>query len=476
MRGLIIQISGLVLALAASLCAYAAAPVLPAYSLTLIPEPPHASQLVPTAINSSGQVTGSILWFPGQPAHAFIYSDGVLTDIGTLVYPGSNIIGGASGLSINDAGIVVGTVADPFALSWSFGFVYENGKMTGLQGATGFPNCTATAINDLQLIVGGCSSLASSFAAIYTNNTPQPIGSAGGLATAVNAYGQVVVAGTTSGFVYDNGVVTTIPAISGSSPMQVPKPLAINNAGQVVGTQAVTSGYLVFLYSSGATNALAGLAASPDHPFANINNAGQVVGYQFVSGTAPAQPFLSTKGTLTNVNALISPTDPLQRYVTIISAIAINDSGLIVATGVDSRTQATGAYLLSPVTPWPLDVSVETNTGSGAETGTPFTVAWTDQSADTCMASGGSGSDGWGGSLATHGGQQQVTETAAGTYVFKVTCADAAGSVSSTATVMVVAKTTPGLQSGGGSLDVLMLGALLLLCGAAAARGTLEMT
>jgi hypothetical protein len=49
---------------------------------------------------------------------------------------------------------------------------------------------------------------------------------------------------------------------------------------------------------------------------------------------------------MTDLNALIDPGNPLAAHVTLAEATAINDDNLIVANGVDSRTNEQHAYLL----------------------------------------------------------------------------------------------------------------------------------
>jgi hypothetical protein len=48
---------------------------------------------------------------------------------------------------------------------------------------------------------------------------------------------------------------------------------------------------------------------------------------------------------MNDLNTLIVASDPLKPYVTLTSAVGINDSLLILANGVDSRTSKTHAYL-----------------------------------------------------------------------------------------------------------------------------------
>jgi probable HAF family extracellular repeat protein len=117
---------------------------------------------------------------------------------------------------------------------------------------------------------------------------------------------------------------------------------AINNAGQVTGTlDEVTfnsdgsaptiTGWYAFLYSNGTTTNLGpgtGLA---------INATGQIVGS---NGHA-----FFYNGAMNDLNTLISEDDPLKPYVTLTSAVGINDSLLILANGVDSRKNSTHAYL-----------------------------------------------------------------------------------------------------------------------------------
>jgi len=457
-------------ALAASLPAAAAAiPCCqpPSYITNLIPLPANASSLLPTALNNQGQVTGSIV-FANQPAHAFLYSQGVVSDLGTLSYPGSSaVVGAATGQAINSQGEVVGTYTDPISQSWSFGFVYQNGKVTPLAGASGYTNCTATGVNDKGLIVGGCSALDSAFAAVYASGVPESIGPTGGSASAVNVYGQVAASGSLSGFLYENGAVTLIPALATiAAPAPPATPTALNNAGQVVGWESDNGNFAAFFYSNstGTTQALTGVAESTVKPSIGINNAGQVVGSTTPVNGGAALAYFVANGTLTNINALVSPDDPNRTFVTITNAYAINDSAWILATGFDSRTQATGVYVLTPTAPLPTTVSVEAP--SAAVTATAFTVAWTDQNATACKASGGSGNDGWTGNLSTSGGQQSVTESVAGNYAFTLDCSGRSGEASSTAKVAVTTSVMPGLsgRGGSGSLDLPALAALLALC------------
>lgn len=71
-------------------------------------------QVNPTAINDAGQVTG----YTGA-AHAFLYSNGILSDLGTL---GGNI---SYGYGINSFGHVVGSSQLPPSIGDLHAFIYD---------------------------------------------------------------------------------------------------------------------------------------------------------------------------------------------------------------------------------------------------------------------------------------------------------------------------------------------------------------
>jgi hypothetical protein len=427
--------------------------------------------VVPAAINASGAVTGALTFPPGIPSHVFLYSGGTLTDLGTLTYPGSATYGAAVGQSINAAGVIAGTVSDPGSPPmWSFGFLYDStGVLNQLANASGFVFCTATGVNSSSLIVGGCTStLASqSIAVDYLDGMAQQLGPSGGTATpvagtAVNDSGQVTASGAAPFIAQSTTTtVTSIPLLASSPAGTQSNPTAINNAGQIVGWQLSGNSYQGFFYGNGTSSALIGVPVSVTQPAIALNNAGQVVGFTQTSSTSPVVPFFLAGGVYSNLNTLISASDPNQPYVTLTSAYAISDAGWIVATGTDSRTPGlTNAYLLTPTTAFPLSVQLSASVTS-VQVGSSFTLAWTDQSAASCAASGGSGTDGWKGNLSVSGGQQQVHEVNAGVYMFTLTCKDASShSVDSTTEVTATSKPTPPSGGGGGALDVLLLALL----------------
>jgi probable HAF family extracellular repeat protein len=99
------------------------------------------------SINSTGQVAGYSGTPSSGPNHAFIYSGGSMTDIGTLIGPGLN----SNAWGINNDGKVVGGYLD--ANSLYHAFLYSGGTITDLGSLAG-GNTVAYAINNSGQIVG----------------------------------------------------------------------------------------------------------------------------------------------------------------------------------------------------------------------------------------------------------------------------------------------------------------------------------
>jgi probable HAF family extracellular repeat protein len=108
-----------------------------------------------------------------------------------------------------------------------------------------------------------------------------------------------------------------------------------------VGARYLTYGgsTTAFLYSNGTLLSLGALPGANGSVGSAINSTGQIV------GSSGSHAFFYN-GTMNDLNILISAADPLKPYVTLTSAVGINDNLLIVANGVDSRTpKESHAYL-----------------------------------------------------------------------------------------------------------------------------------
>jgi probable HAF family extracellular repeat protein len=286
-------------------------------------------------LNNLGQVAG---WAStGSATRGFVYTNGVLTDIGTF--------GGADSWasSINDLGQVVGNATDA---SGAFrGFLYSSGAMTPLAGGAGMQ---AYAINNGGTIAGsmtvsmGDDTYQHAFTlsgARLTDLGTLPYGDAS-RAFAINSSGDVVgaAASTMSGapnwpedpFVYHNGVMTGLGNLGGPWGAA----LSVNDRGQVVGylgADALSNSEdlyprIAFLYENGQMHMLESLVPDRSSIASDINNLGQVVGS---AGEGPdgGFAFLYENGRMTDLNALI---DPASGW-TIQGAAAINDQQQIAA-------------------------------------------------------------------------------------------------------------------------------------------------
>jgi probable HAF family extracellular repeat protein len=247
-------------------------------------------------INASGQVVGSCSLMP----HACLYSDGKVTDLGTLSgYQSSYATG------INASGQVVGYCFSS-GNSESRAFIYSNGTMTDLNSLVpGGTMYDATLINDNGWIVG----------------------------SGKNASGQV------SNFLCSNGTMTDL----GPSSLD-----DINASGQMVGV--VRPVWHAGLYSNGTMidlGTLPGVSGSGDSRALGINASGDVVGWSdtYIPGMGGFRhAFLYNGGTMKDMNNLID----LSTGWTLEEAHAISDSGQIVGQGQTSLF-AHGTFLLTPV-------------------------------------------------------------------------------------------------------------------------------
>jgi probable HAF family extracellular repeat protein len=123
------------------------------------------------SVNINGQVTGNSRSTPANGAlpHTFLYSGGVMTDLGTL--PGGSE---SQGNGINSSGQITGwsqtAVGKP-----TLAFIWSNGTYTNLGPVPGGSDSQGMAINDSGEVVGRAFS-AGGAAYIYSNGSWTSIG------------------------------------------------------------------------------------------------------------------------------------------------------------------------------------------------------------------------------------------------------------------------------------------------------------
>ena len=324
-----------VLALAVGLPAAAAAPASAAtttYTITNLGSlgPVGSDITEPEAINASGQVAGfsdtsTTVTFPcpghykpprtcsSHPQHAFLYSNGTMTDLGSL----GGADKGSSAAAINVSGEVAGL------------------SQTATAGVTHAALWTGTTMVDLGALAPLSSGSWSS-------------------ADGINDSGQVVGAwapgengtGTHHPWLYSNGTMTSLPVPSGlTGPSCVPG--AINNSGQIVGYCTDASGnYHGVVWQNGTVTTLGTLGGLQVETVTAINNNGQITG-RGTTSTGALDGFLDSNGTVTDLGASFFP-------------VALNDNGVIAdITGLidiggtvqnlDNLIPASSGYTISVV-------------------------------------------------------------------------------------------------------------------------------
>ena len=306
------------------------------------------------SINSAGQVTGLAHYFTGQTTgSAFLYSNGVLTDLGHL--PGTNY---TVGYGINNLGQIAGYSTwvstrqppDPSPTgTYNRAFLFSNGVMTDI-GTLGGDYCFGFGINDSGQITGhsylsGRSGPSHAF--FYSNGMMTDIGTLGGGDSSgfgINASGQITgVSGITPGdvsarhaFVYSNRVMTDIGTLGGD----VSSGAAINQSGQVTGSSTLvpndnSNDAHAFLYSNGVMTDLGMLPGYLSSSGAGINSYGEVVG-------TPA--LLYSNGSMIDLNTVIDPALGITFRPPLLTT-----GGQIVAIGTSPIIINRGRYLLTPI-------------------------------------------------------------------------------------------------------------------------------
>jgi probable HAF family extracellular repeat protein len=247
---------------------------------TLVSQQGDVRESEAVGINDSGQIVG---WSTvnGAAIHAFLYSNGQMTDLSTL--GGASHAGSSVANAINDSGQIVGntTVVNGSGLASQQAFLDANGVMTALGTPYGTEESDANAINSSGQIVGNAGDPSSAdglgqHAILWSNGTATDLGTLPGDsfadATSINDSGVIVgdsYADSSKSqighaFVYENGVMTDLNSLlPANSGYVLNTATEIDNADEICGMASYEGhihGYV--LYLSGSTTPPGTLAST----------------------------------------------------------------------------------------------------------------------------------------------------------------------------------------------------------------------
>jgi probable HAF family extracellular repeat protein len=316
-------------------------------------------------LNDKGQVVGSSRVAGDLSIHAFLYSDGKMTDLSPLNSGSIQTVGptGINNAGQVGSGVVVGGVYLPAVLDSNNGQITVLGSLGGVT-SFGFSGVAASISNFLGETVGYSYVDATNRHAFrYLNGLISDIGSLGGYSVAVDVNDRGTIVGSSStdtlngrahAFVYTRGVMRDVDPYNGESYAQ-----GVNNFDDVVG-QFLTrdqTAYHAFLYSRGSFHDI-GFSGSPETVAFAINDRRQIVGVTLVpfedtcvdpvGGGAVActsyvqHAFLYQRGKSADLNSLI----PADSGWELGWAFDINSHGQIVGYG--SINGKFRAFLLTP--------------------------------------------------------------------------------------------------------------------------------
>ena len=340
-----------------------------AYTFTEI-VPTAGGDVFPRCINNNGVVVGNYRTSTNK-IHAFKWSAGVFTDLGTM---GSGDMSDA--YCVNDAGVVGGAAtASTTDLTYHPFIIPVGGSMTDLTPSA--PNTGSVsglfALNDAGVGTGTMFYLGSGgykyrVPFIYQSGTLTNI-AINGYNTSewpagINNWNQI--AGSDNGwgsYIYSNGVRTNIPHIfTGSTdPGGMSTPAGINDTGQIVGMSMVNGAnpQHAFLWNptpkhnsvTGKVYDLGTLGGSASGVDA-INSTGAIVGWsQITVGSGAGHGFICYAADVLrgapNLTDLATIMDP-----TLVKVFdqpnSINDTGQIVGQYYDHTTSSYHGCLLTP--------------------------------------------------------------------------------------------------------------------------------
>lgn len=315
------------------------------------------AESIGTGINDSGQITGYStlsggLYNPNNP-EVFFISNGVMTDLGPSTH---------RAFGINASGQLAGTLQNNHAF-------FYNGAITDLGGFGSYPYTEGFAINKSGDIVGIAGSSLGYHLFRYSGGVMQDLSiqavdycsgyMSGGLV--INDSGQIAgcwligspQTGYTHAFRYSAGVLTDFGTLGGTNS----DARGLNNFGQMVGvsdmaTPNVTHGF-VYTYSGGAVYDVNTLLDSSSTGWTvryatNINDVGQIVGYGVNTNGVWGGLLMSPV-----VAANCQPAVYATQFADVTGdgkadAIAVNDAGVLVSPSDGTQFTTPQAWTNGP--------------------------------------------------------------------------------------------------------------------------------
>jgi probable HAF family extracellular repeat protein len=293
---------------------------------------------VATAISNSGQVVGYSVT-PQGAEHAFRWSAGSMTDLGTL--PGG---GYSHANAVNDAGQVAG-LSDRSSGGYGYPVRWSaSGAIQDLGGPITNQLGSGNAIDPAGRVAGGqrpASSEGEPVAMLYdAAGRPHLLAKGSlGAAAGINARGQIV---GSPGYIWQNGAVTSLPGLAGGSASA----RAISISGLVAGSAGTVDGSLhAALWRGRAITDLGTIDGIRYNQANAVNAAGQVVGTAdpLCSPCVAPRAWLWRAGSATALDSLI----PAGSGWTLQQANGISDRGEIAGAGLHNGKLH--AFVLVPV-------------------------------------------------------------------------------------------------------------------------------
>ena len=285
------------------------------------------------AISDTGNVVGCAD-LDAVTAHAFIYRDGAMRDLG----PGC-------ALAVNDRGIAAGRAGGGELVVW----LESDIAHLGVRGTIG-------GINNANVVVGSYAQGTGTRAFRFANGALDTLmDDSASSANAINARGEIAGTSSAGAFTWRDGAMNMLGTLGGNRS----DAKGINDSSQVVGLATDEHGQpLSFLYDGG----MKALEAPGYSGATAINNRGQIVGSAEGSGG-----YFLDAGIYDRLDTLPPVVAQHWRKLT---PTGINNQGWIVGTGTNSAGDLRAFLLIPGITPEKMKPARAALTGAATATRT----------------------------------------------------------------------------------------------------------